>query len=67
MPRPLYPRGKRPGTHWIGDWVGPRAGLNAMEKSLLPSWESNPGRAVRSPSLYRLSYPAPEAIQYKMN
>jgi hypothetical protein len=21
MPRPLYPRGKNPGTHWIGGWV----------------------------------------------
>jgi hypothetical protein len=25
--------GKRaPGTHWIGDWVGPRAGLDDVEK-----------------------------------
>jgi hypothetical protein len=21
-PRPLYPQGKTPGTHWIGGWVG---------------------------------------------
>jgi hypothetical protein len=21
-----------PGIHWTGDWVGPRAGLNNMEK-----------------------------------
>jgi hypothetical protein len=21
-----------PGTHWIGGWVGPRAGLDDMEK-----------------------------------
>jgi len=27
------PPGKRaPFTHWIGDWVGPRAGLNAVVK-----------------------------------
>jgi len=26
-PRPLYPR-ERPGTHCIGGWVGPRAGLD---------------------------------------
>jgi hypothetical protein len=26
-PRPLYPR-KWPGTHWIGGWVCPRAGLD---------------------------------------
>jgi hypothetical protein len=31
-PRPLYPR-KRPGTHCIGGWVGPRAGLDVCEKS----------------------------------
>jgi hypothetical protein len=26
-PRPLYPR-QRPGTHCIGGWVGPRAGVH---------------------------------------
>jgi hypothetical protein len=32
-PRPLYPhRKKPPGTHCIGDWVGPRAGLDDVEK-----------------------------------
>ena len=31
-PRPLYPRG-RPGTHCIGGWVGPRAGLDRCGKS----------------------------------
>ena len=30
-PRPLYPR-ERPGTHCIGGWVGPRAGLGACGK-----------------------------------
>jgi hypothetical protein len=39
-------------TRWIGRWVGPRAGLHAVENS-----ESNPGRAARSLLLYRLSYP----------
>jgi len=24
---PLYPR-ERPGTYWIGGWVGPRVGLD---------------------------------------
>jgi hypothetical protein len=23
---------RAPGTHWIGGWVGPRAGLNDVEK-----------------------------------
>jgi len=27
--RPLYPPGKIPGTHCIGGWVGPRAGLDS--------------------------------------
>jgi hypothetical protein len=26
------PRRFTPGTHWIGGWVGPRAGLDDMEK-----------------------------------
>jgi hypothetical protein len=26
-PQPLYPRKKSLGIHWIGGWVGPRAGL----------------------------------------
>jgi hypothetical protein len=26
------PAGKVPSTHWIGGWVGPRAGLDYMEK-----------------------------------
>jgi hypothetical protein len=30
-PRPLYPR-ETPGTHCIGGWVGPRAGLNRVRK-----------------------------------
>jgi hypothetical protein len=44
----LYPRGKSPGTLWIGGWVGPRVGLDAVEKKkiLLPR-ESNPGRPAR--------------------
>jgi hypothetical protein len=32
------PPGKNPGTHQIGGWVGPRAGLDVLgeEKNLLP-------------------------------
>src|SRR5215475_3046711 len=40
-PRPLYPR-ERPGTHCIGGWVGPRAGLDVCEK-FRPHWDSIPG------------------------
>jgi hypothetical protein len=50
-----------PGTHWIGVWVGPRAGLNIMQKLKflsLPGLELRPlGRPARSQSLYRLRYP----------
>jgi hypothetical protein len=34
--------GKRPGTHCIGGWVGPKAGLDGCGKSL-PHWDSIPG------------------------
>jgi hypothetical protein len=47
-------------THWIRGWLGPRAswyGRYAEEK-FLHCRESNSGRLARSPSLYRLSYPA---------
>jgi len=56
-PRPLYPR-ERPGTHCIGGWVGPRAGLDGCGKSR-PHRDSNPDRPARSDWLYRLSCPGP--------
>jgi hypothetical protein len=40
-------------THWLGGWVGPRAGLDAVERRRI----FNPGRLACSLSLYRLSYP----------
>jgi hypothetical protein len=47
--------------HWIGSWVDPKAGLNAVEQRKIPCtcrvW--NPGRPARSLSLYRLAIPAP--------
>jgi hypothetical protein len=52
--------GKRaPGTHWIGDWVDPRASLDDVEKILDPTGNRTPplGRPARSQSLYRLRYP----------
>jgi hypothetical protein len=53
-PLPLCPR-KVPSTHWIRGWVGPRVGLDAVKKiKILRCWESNLGRAARSPSLYQL-------------
>ena len=35
------PLGKRPGTHCIGGWVGPRAGLEGVRK-ILPLREFDP-------------------------
>jgi hypothetical protein len=37
------------GTHWIGGWVVPRAGLNFMEEDKFLS------HSARSQPLYRLS------------
>jgi hypothetical protein len=31
----LYPRGKDPGTRWIGGWVGLRAGLDTEVRGRL--------------------------------
>jgi hypothetical protein len=36
-PRPLYPQERDLVTHWIGDWVGPRAVLDAVVKRKIPS------------------------------
>jgi hypothetical protein len=59
-PRSFYPRGKSPGTHWIGGWVEPRAGLDDMEKRkflTLPGLELRPlSRPARRQSLYQLCY-----------
>jgi hypothetical protein len=39
-------------TRVIGDWVGPRAGLDAVGGNLFPSHDSNSGRPAPSPSIY---------------
>jgi hypothetical protein len=48
-----------PGTHWIGGWVGLRAGLDAEVKRKFPSpcWYTNPRSS--SPELYHWDIPAP--------
>jgi hypothetical protein len=52
---------RAPVTHWIGGWVGPRAGLDEVVKReiLSPCRDSNPYHPARSPALYRLSHPIP--------
>jgi hypothetical protein len=58
-PRKRFTPGERtPGTHWIGGWVGPRAGLDAEARRgiLCPCRGSNPDRPSRNQTLYCLSY-----------
>jgi hypothetical protein len=57
-PAALYPRGKDPSTHWIGGWVGPRAGLDAgaRRKILCSCRGSKPDHPARRQTLYFLSY-----------
>jgi hypothetical protein len=42
---------RAPGTHWIGGWVDPRDGLEAIEKRKTSClwWESNPILRPSSP------------------
>jgi hypothetical protein len=59
-PRPRFTPGERaPGTHCMGGWVGPRSGLDAevRGKNFCLCQGSNPGRPVRSQTLYWLGYP----------
>jgi hypothetical protein len=60
LPGRFTPGGRAPGTHWIGGWVDPRAGLDDVKKRkflTLPGPELRPlGRPARSQSLYRLPY-----------
>jgi hypothetical protein len=40
-PAVLHPE-KTPGTHWVGDWLGPRAGLDAKRKNPAPAGDLKP-------------------------
>jgi hypothetical protein len=64
--RSLYLRERAPGTHWIGGWVDPKAGLNDVEKikfCTLPELELRPlGRPTSSQSLYLQSYPVTKIV-----
>jgi hypothetical protein len=53
----LYPpRERTPGTHWIGGWMGLRAGLDtgARRKIFCPCRGLNPDRPAHSQTLYCL-------------
>ena len=53
--RPHFTPGQRPGTHFTGGWVGPRAGLDGRKISSTPGFDP---RAVQpiAQSLYRMNY-----------
>jgi hypothetical protein len=47
FPRPRFsPRERTPGTHWIGGWVGPKAGLDTEDRILCLCRRSNLDRSV---------------------
>jgi hypothetical protein len=54
-PSRFIPRGRAPGTHWIGGWVGPRAVLDAVMKRKIPAprRESNPTTPIVQPVAQR--------------
>jgi hypothetical protein len=58
-PGRFSPGESAPGIHWIGDWVGPRTGLEDVERRKilpLPGFELRPlGRPARCHTLYRMS------------
>jgi len=43
-PATSHPGERYPGTHWLGGWVGPRTGLEAVVniRNLCPCWELKP-------------------------
>jgi hypothetical protein len=50
---PFYPGGRTPGTHWVGGWVDPKAGLDIEARGkilliLLGIEHRSPDRPVRS-------------------
>jgi hypothetical protein len=49
-------RERAPGTLWIGGWVGPRAGPDAVVKRKIPSprRESNPRNPIVQPAAWML-------------
>jgi len=43
---------KASGTHWLGGWLGPRAGPDVVAKRRTPCRETNPGRRNHVPKYY---------------
>jgi hypothetical protein len=51
----ITPKERAPGTHWTGEWVGPRAVLDAVVKRKIPSprRKSNPRTPIVQPVTQR--------------
>ena len=64
-PRPHFTPGERPGTHFTGGWVGPRASLACRRNLVLTAIRSRILQPVAQ-SLYRLSYPVHDVICKKI-
>jgi len=56
--------GKRPGTHCIGGWVGPRADLNGCGKSRPPTGIRSQDCPACSKLLYQQHYPGLHHFTY---
>jgi hypothetical protein len=55
-PAALPPGKERsPGTHWVGGWAGPRAGLDTVWERIIlsPLRESNPNHPIVQPGASR--------------
>jgi hypothetical protein len=66
LARRFTPRERAPDTYWIGSWMSPRAGLDAVVKRKIPSpyRDSNPRSPVCSPVLYHWAIPAYTVPEY---
>jgi hypothetical protein len=59
-PAGFTPTGRAPGTHWIGGWVGPRAGMDALVKKFpAHAGTRTSDHPARSLVLYHWANPAP--------
>jgi hypothetical protein len=63
-----FPLGEKPGTYFIGRWLGPRGSLYAEARGeiLFLCLGSNRSRPVRSQALYWLSYTSCNSVKERL-